>query len=69
MLRCKFTYLDMGATILFMLFVCISSAGAVLIWKRTGNYDVDFFTKIIGWVMLTFGIYGIFELINMNLAN
>ena len=52
-----------------MVFVCISSAGGFLAWKRTGNYDVDFFTKIIGWVMLTFGIYGIFELINMNLAS
>ena len=59
----------MKQTLLFMVFVCISSAGGFLAWKRTGNYDVDFFTKIIGWVMLTFGIYGIFELINMNLAN
>ena len=58
------TYLNMGATILFIVFVCISSAGAALIWKRTGNYDVDFFTKIIGWIMLGFGAYGIIELIN-----
>ena len=54
----------MGPTILFMVFVCIASAGGILIWKRTGNYDVDFFTKIIGWIMCGFGVYGIFELIS-----
>ena len=59
----------MGATILFVVFVCIGSAGAVLIWKRTGNYDVDFFTKIIGWIMLGFGIYGVIELINRYIIN
>lgn len=54
----------MGPTILFMLFVCIASAGGLLAWKRTGNYDVDFFTKIIGSIMLGFGIYGLFELVS-----
>ena len=54
----------MGPTILFMLFICIASAGGLLVWKRTGNYDVDFFTKIIGSIMLIFGVYGIFELLS-----
>ena len=54
----------MGPTILFMLFICIASAGGLLVWKRTGNYDVDFFTKIIGSIMLIFGAYGIFELLS-----
>ena len=54
----------MGPTILFMVFVCIASGGGLLIWKRTGNYDVDFFTKIIGWALCLFGIYGIFDLIS-----
>lgn len=58
----------MGQTILFMVFVCISSAGGILIWKRTGNYDVDFFTKIIGWAMLAFGAWGVIELILRNLS-
>jgi len=53
----------MTQTILFMLYLAICSAGGYLAMKRTGNYDVDFFTKIIGWVMLMFGVYGIFELI------
>ena len=39
------------------------ATGGFLAMKRTGNYDVDFFTKIIGWVMLMFGVYGIFELV------
>ena len=53
----------MPETILFMICICIGSAGTLLVWKRTGNYDIDFFTKIIGWVMLAFGVYGIYSLI------
>jgi len=53
----------MTGTILFMLYLAICSTGGYLAMKRTGNYDVDFFTKIIGWVMLLFGVYGIFELV------
>ena len=53
----------MKETILFAFFVSLGSAGVVLIWKRTGNYDVDFFTKIIGWALLIPAILGIFELI------
>ena len=53
----------MAPTILFIVYLCICLAGGFLALKRTGNYDVDFFTKIIGWVMLMFGVYGIFELI------
>ena len=54
----------MGETILFIVFLFVGGAGLFLIWKRTGNYDVDFFTKIIGWIMFGFALYGIFELIN-----
>tara|TARA_B100001750_G_C15170923_1_gene429214 strand:- start:286 stop:462 length:177 start_codon:yes stop_codon:yes gene_type:complete len=54
----------MGETILFVVFVCLGAAGAILIWKRTGNYDVDYFTKIIGWALFAFSLYGIFELIS-----
>tara|TARA_B100001540_G_C15479687_1_gene494020 strand:- start:456 stop:632 length:177 start_codon:yes stop_codon:yes gene_type:complete len=53
----------MGETILFIVFVCLSTAGGILIIKRTGNYDVDYFTKIIGWALFIVGAYGIFELI------
>ena len=54
----------MGETILFVVFVCMGASGAILIWKRTGNYDVDYFTKIIGWALFGFSVYGIFELIS-----
>ncbi len=53
----------MGETILFVVFVCLSAAGGTLIFKRTGNYDVDYFTKIIGWALFIVGAYGIFELV------
>ena len=59
----KFRNYYMAPTILFIVYLCICLAGGFLALKRTGNYDVDFFTKIIGWVMLIFGVYGIFELI------
>ena len=45
-----------------MALVCFGSGGAFLAWKRTGNYDVDFFTRIIGWVMIGFSVYGIIDL-------
>tara|TARA_S200000501_G_scaffold327640_1_gene327021 strand:- start:138 stop:329 length:192 start_codon:yes stop_codon:yes gene_type:complete len=51
----------MGETILFLVFVAISILGAWLVLKRTGNYDVDFFTKILGWILLIPGIYGLLE--------
>ena len=52
----------MKETIYFMVLVCIGSLGSFLAWKRTGNYDVDFFIKIIGCIMLGFSIYGIIDL-------
>ena len=52
----------MKETIYFMVLVCIGSLGLFLALKRTGNYDVDFFIKIIGWIMLGFSIYGIIDL-------
>ena len=55
----------MGQTILFAFFLTLGTCGIWLIWKRTGNYDVDFFTKIIGWILLIPAIIGIFELIRM----
>ena len=52
----------MNQIIYFMVLVCIGSLGSFLAWKRTGNYDVDFFIKIIGCIMLGFSIYGIIDL-------
>ena len=47
--------------ILFLVFVAMSLAGGWLVLKRTGNYDVDFFTKILGWILLIPGILGLLE--------
>jgi len=52
----------MKETIYFMALVCFGSGGVFLAWKRTGNYDVDFFTRIIGWIMIGFSVYGIIDL-------
>ena len=51
----------MGETILFLVFVALSITGAWLILRRIGNYDVDFFIKILGWILLIPGIIGIME--------
>jgi hypothetical protein len=52
----------MKETVYFMVLMCIGSGGLFLVWKRTGNYDVDFFTKIIGTIMIGFALYGIIDL-------
>ena len=52
---------SMGRTILFLVFVAMTLTGGWLVWKRSGNYDIDFFTKILGWILLIPGIIGIME--------
>ena len=52
---------SMGRTILFLVFVAMTITGGWLVWKRSGNYDIDFFTKILGWILLIPGILGIME--------
>ena len=52
---------SMGRTILFLVFVAMTLTGGWLVWKRSGNYDVDFFTKILGWILLIPGILGLME--------
>ena len=52
---------DMGRTILFLVFVAMTLTGGWLVWKRSGNYDIDFFTKILGWILLIPGILGLME--------
>ena len=52
----------MKETLYFMVLIFIGSVGLFLAWKRTGDYDVDFFTKIIGAIMIGFALYGIIDL-------
>ena len=42
----------MKQTFLFIFFVALGIIGFRLIWNRTGNYDIDFITKLIGWILL-----------------
>ena len=51
----------MTQTLLFIIFVGIAIFAIKLIWKRTGNYDVDYITKLIGWVLLIPATWGILE--------
>jgi hypothetical protein len=51
----------MGQTILFIFFVALAIVGFKFITLRSGNYDVDYFTKIIGWVLIIPAIWGILE--------
>tara|TARA_Y100001970_G_C13968118_1_gene716708 strand:- start:302 stop:472 length:171 start_codon:yes stop_codon:yes gene_type:complete len=51
----------MARTLLFLVFVSMTMTGAWLVTRRTGNYDVDYFTKILGWVLLIPGIWGLLE--------
>tara|TARA_B100001245_G_C22455736_1_gene234204 strand:+ start:323 stop:493 length:171 start_codon:yes stop_codon:yes gene_type:complete len=51
----------MQRTLLFLFFVALGIVGFWLIWHRTGNYDIDFITKLIGWILLIPAILGIID--------
>jgi hypothetical protein len=51
----------MERTLLFIFFVALAGVGFKFVTMRSGNYDVDFFTKIIGWVLLIPALWGIME--------
>ncbi len=51
----------MERTLLFIFFVALGGVGFKFVTMRSGNYDVDFFTKIIGWVLLIPALWGIME--------
>jgi hypothetical protein len=52
-------------TLLFLVFVCLTWIGGWLVLRRTGNYDIDYFTKILGWILLIPGIWGLLESLNI----
>ena len=45
--------------ILLVAFMLFNMAGAFLILLRTGDYDADMFTKILGWILFTPGLIGL----------
>ena len=51
----------MGRAILFLVFAAMTLTGGWLVLRRTGNYDIDYFTKILGWVLLIPGVWGLLE--------
>ena len=51
--------------LLFLVFVCLTLIGGWLVLRRTGNYDIDYFTKILGWILLIPGIWGLLESLNI----
>ncbi len=51
----------MSRTILFLVFVSMTLSGFWLVLRRTGNYDIDYFTKILGWILMIPGIWGLLE--------
>jgi len=55
----------MVRTLLFLVFVCLTLIGGWLVLRRTGNYDIDYFTKILGWILLIPGILGLLESLNI----
>ena len=39
--------------ILLLIFLLLNMTGLFLILLRTGDYDADMFTKILGWILFT----------------
>ena len=38
--------------ILFIVFIALAVVGYKFITLRTGNYDIDYFTKLLGWLLI-----------------
>ena len=51
--------------ILFLIFIALGLVGYKFITLRTGNYDVDYFTKLLGWMLIIPAIWGILESLNI----
>tara|TARA_Y100001970_G_C14032550_1_gene749390 strand:- start:755 stop:988 length:234 start_codon:yes stop_codon:yes gene_type:complete len=47
--------------ILFALFIILGAVGYKFIRLRTGNYDVDYFTKPLGWLLMILAVWGVLE--------
>ena len=46
--------------ILLLFFMIFNIGGIFLILLRTGDYDADMFTKILGWILFTPSLIGLF---------
>ena len=48
--------------ILLMVFMIFNMAGSFLILLRTGDYDTDMFTKILGWLLFIPSLIGLLKI-------
>jgi len=51
--------------ILFFVFIALAGVGYKFITLRTGNYDIDYFTKLLGWMLIIPAIWGILDSLNI----
>tara|TARA_Y100000996_G_C22442261_1_gene610305 strand:+ start:733 stop:963 length:231 start_codon:yes stop_codon:yes gene_type:complete len=51
--------------ILFLVFIALGGVGYKFITLRTGNYDIDYFTKLLGWMLIIPAIWGILDSLNI----
>ena len=51
--------------ILFLIFIALALVGYKFMTLRTGNYDIDYFTKLLGWMLIIPAIWGILESLNI----
>ncbi len=51
--------------ILFIVFIALAVVGYKFITLRTGNYDIDYFTKLLGWLLIIPAIWGILDSLNI----
>ena len=51
--------------ILFLVFIALGAVGYKFITLSTGNYDIDYFAKLLGWMLIIPAIWGILESLNI----
>ena len=47
--------------VLGLIFILLVIGGYKLIRFQNGNYDVEYFTKLLGWAMTVLGIIGLYQ--------
>ena len=52
-------------TFLFIFFFILTTIGIYLIWNKSGNHDIDFIIKILGWIILIPSILGLLQLLKI----
>ena len=48
-----------------IVFIALAVVGYKFITLRTGNYDIDYFTKLLGWLLIIPAIWGILDSLNI----